>query len=115
MATLTLRPNNIIFDGRGYVLANIIILHRPKYTIADIPEIAVYGTDSNGNKITLLSSVDLTVAGSGNDGDSINDTYELNHDPVTSVRVVISNSENIIAIDDLAVTVDLPVEVVENV
>ena len=108
-------PTSIIFDGSGFVLTLVSILHKPRYVTTSIPTITVYGTAADGDEVTLLSATQLSVvSNSGEEGETRHDSFQFSHVPVTSIRWVISNSQNTLDLINVDVTTGLPARVVEN-
>ncbi|MHB0929725.1 MAG: hypothetical protein ACYC3W_12625 [Candidatus Nanopelagicales bacterium] len=114
MADITSDTADIVFDGRGFGLVNLVVTHKPLSSV-NRAAFSLIGIDANGDESTLVNQYSLMKLDADNQiGQARIDVVQLTIDPMMSLRYIIHNSERMMALLSVKVTTSLPAEVIPN-
>ncbi len=114
MAEITSDTADIVYDGRGFGLVNLVVAHKPLSSV-NRAAVSLVGVDANGDESTLVDQRALKKLDSDIElGQPRIDVIQLTIDPMMSLRYVIHNSERMMSLISVKVTTSLPAEIIPN-
>lgn len=110
-STITGAPVNLVYDGRGHALVNVIVTHRPN-DASNNATITVEGIDANGDKRSTPLLDDQALSNNASTDGFAVDVFQLPPDPLMAVWYVIEDAEYIDELVSVQFTAAIPVEVI---